>query len=66
MWPWIVGGAAIAGKLAFEYFESKAEEERALASGIHEVDLMTGKQFETFLSIYYRKLGYEVTLTSST
>jgi HJR/Mrr/RecB family endonuclease len=66
MWPWIIGGAVLAGKIVFEYFESKEEEERKLSSGIHEIDTMTGKQFESFLSVYYRKLGYDVTLTPST
>lgn len=66
MWPWIIGGAVIAGKAIFEYLESKEEEERNLLSGIDEIDIMTGKQFEIFLSVYYRKLGYDVTVTPST
>jgi len=43
--------------------EAKAVEERLLASGIHKVDGMTGQEFEQFLSLCYRKLGFKVQMT---
>jgi HJR/Mrr/RecB family endonuclease len=75
MWPFIVGGAAVAVAIAKsvvdrwkeeEKEEEKKEEEekkRLLDSGILEVDEMTGKEFERFLDVHFRNFGYGVTLT---
>lgn len=64
MLPWLIS-AAVAGTLVINHLQEK-EEERAPSSGIYEVDSMTGRQFEEFLSIYFRKVGYDVTLTLQT
>lgn len=66
MLPWLISAAAVAGTLVINHLQEKEEEERALSSGIYEVDSLTGRQFEEFLSIYFRKLGYDVTLTPQT
>lgn len=80
MLPWLIGAAAVASTLVINHLEeqdeerilarniyiNKKKEERALSSGIYEVDSLTGRQFEEFLSIYFRKLGYDVTLTPQT
>jgi HJR/Mrr/RecB family endonuclease len=75
MWPFIVGGAAVAVAIAKsvvdrwkeeEEEEKRLEEEekkRLLDSGILEVDEMTGKEFERFLDVHFRNFGYGVTLT---
>lgn len=63
MLPWLIS-AAVAGTLVINHLQEK-EEERALSSGIYEVDSMIGRQFEEFLSIF-RKVGYDVTLTPQT
>ncbi|MDV2990543.1 MAG: hypothetical protein N4J56_000197 [Chroococcidiopsis sp. SAG 2025] len=74
MLPLIVG-AALAGaaifvgvnELAKESERHRQEEERRiLASGIQEVDKMSGKEFEQLLSILFRKTGYQVSLTLDT
>ncbi len=39
------------------------EERRILASGIREVDEMSGKEFEKLLLLLFRKTGYRVSLT---
>ncbi len=80
MLPWLIGAAAVASSLIINHLDEKEEErilarqiyikrkeeERALSSGIYEVDSMTGREFEFFLSIYFKKLGYDVTLTPQT
>lgn len=80
MIPWLIGAAAVATTLVIRHFEEEEEErilarrihiekknqERALSSGIYEVDNMTGREFEKFLFIYFIKLGYDVILTPQT
>ncbi len=39
------------------------EERRIVASGIVEIDLMTGKEFEQYISLCCRKIGYLTELT---
>jgi restriction system protein len=71
MWPFIVGGAAVAVAIAKsvvdrwkeEEKEEEEEEKRLLDSGILEVDEMTGKEFEKFLALNFINFGYSVTLT---
>ncbi len=73
MWPFIVGAAAVVGAIAKSVFDTLKEQEeikrleeenkRLLDSGILEVDEMTGKEFERFLDIHFKKLGYSVILT---
>jgi restriction system protein len=66
MRPFIVKAAAVIGDIAALVFDTLKEEEsrkRLLDSGILEVDAMTGKEFERFLSVHFEKLGYTVTLT---
>ncbi|MCY7386189.1 MAG: restriction endonuclease [Microcoleus sp. CAN_BIN18] len=72
MWPFI-GAAAVVGAIAKSVFDTLKEQEeikrleeenkRLLDSGILEVDEMTGKEFERFLDIHLKKLGYSVILT---
>lgn len=80
MLPWLIGAAAVATTFVIKHFEEEEEErilarrvyikrkkeERALSSGIYEVDSMTGREFEEFLAIYFGKFGYDVTLTPQT
>lgn len=76
MWPFIVGAAAVVGaaKLVFDTLKEEEERKRLeeeenkrlLDSGILEVDSMTGKEFERFLDIHFRKFGYSVSLTQDT
>lgn len=76
MWPFIVGAAAVVGaaKLVFDTLKEEEERKRLeeeenkrlLDSGILEVDEMTGKEFERFLDIHFRKFGYSVSLTQDT
>ena len=42
----------------------REEEKRIITSGIAEVDLMTGKEFENYISLCCRKIGYLAELTS--
>lgn len=70
MWPVIIGAAAalIGGAFSLIQVEKqrKEEEERLQRSGILEVDVMTGKDFEKFLDVHFRNLGYSVSLTQDT
>lgn len=74
MIPLILGAAALAGAVIYGAHESekarreeeqarREEERRILASGINEVDNMSGKDFEKFLSLLFRNVGYQVSLT---
>ncbi|MBE9096511.1 restriction endonuclease [Tychonema sp. LEGE 07203] len=66
MKPFLVRAAAIVGDIAALVFDTIKEEESKkllLDSGILEVDEMTGKEFENFLEIHFKKLGYIVNLT---
>ncbi|TAG86860.1 MAG: restriction endonuclease [Oscillatoriales cyanobacterium] len=66
MKPFIVRAAAIVGDIAGLVFDTLKEEEsrkRLLNSGILEVDVMTGKEFEIFLDVHFKKMGYNVILT---
>ncbi|MEG3868546.1 restriction endonuclease [Microcoleus sp. MON2_D6] len=66
MKPFIVRAAAVFSDIAALVFDKLTEEDqrkRLLDSGILEVDEMTGKEFEIFLNIHFRNLGYSVTLT---
>ena len=66
MKPFLVRAAAVIGDIAALVFDTLKEEEekkRLLDSGIIEVDEMTGKEFEIFLDVHFKKLGYSVTLT---
>ncbi len=78
MIPIILGAVALAGAAIYGVSEAIKEEERCkqeeerrkqeeekriLASGIYEVDEMSGKEFEKLLSLLFRKTGYEVSLT---
>lgn len=70
MWPVIIGAAAALVGGAFSLIQvekqRKEEEERLQRSGILEVDVMTGKDFEKFLDVHFRNLGYSVSLTQDT
>ncbi|MEK0179738.1 restriction endonuclease [Microcoleus anatoxicus] len=63
----LVAGLVItAVSMILEWIDTFQEEEsrkRLSDSGIWEVDLMTGKEFENFLAIHFRNFGYSVTLT---
>ncbi|MEG4346309.1 restriction endonuclease [Microcoleus sp. A003_D6] len=62
----IVRAAAVIGDIAVSVFDTLKEEElrkRLLESGILEVDEISGKEFERFLEIHFKNLGYSVTLT---
>jgi restriction system protein len=67
MIPLILGAAAIVGAVIYGANESdkarKEEEKRILASGINEVDSMSGKEFEKLLSLLFANAGYQVSLT---
>lgn len=67
MIPLILGAAALAGAVIYGAHESekarREEERRILASGINEIDNMSGKDFEKFLSLLFRNVGYQVSLT---
>ncbi|MEZ2240568.1 restriction endonuclease [Microcoleus sp.] len=66
MKPFLVRAAAIVGDIAALVFDTIKEEEskKILSdSGILEVDAMTGKEFEKFLEIHFKNLGYSVNLT---
>ena len=66
MKPFIVRAAALVGDIAALVFDTVKEKEsrkRLSDSGILEVDEMTGKEFEKFLAVHFRNLGYSVTLT---
>ncbi|MEG3848495.1 restriction endonuclease [Microcoleus sp. herbarium19] len=66
MKPFIVRAAAVIGDIAALVFDTLKEEEekkRLLDSGILEVDEMTGKEFEKFLAVHFKKSGYNVNLT---
>ena len=55
----------IAHKTTEEAERRKREEEkRIIASGIAQVDQMTGKEFEKYISLCCRKIGYLTELTS--
>lgn len=77
----IIIGAALAGAAIYGVNEfikegerqeqeqrrrEQEEERRILASGIREVDEMSGKEFEKLLSLLFRKTGYNVSLTPET
>ncbi|AFY32392.1 restriction endonuclease [Calothrix sp. PCC 7507] len=81
MIPIILGAAALAGAAIYgvselikdgerqrqeEERQRQEKERRILASGIHEVDEMSGKDFEKLLSLLFRKTGYNVSLTPDT
>ncbi len=66
MKPFIVRAAGIIGDiaaLAFDTLKEQDQRKRLSDSGILEVDAMTGKEFEIFLDVHFRNLGYSVTLT---
>ena len=78
MLPVIIGALATAGAIGYgihkvgeeearrqaEEKRRQAEEERRIiASGIAEIDLMTGKEFEQYISLCCRKIGYLAELT---
>ncbi|WP_066378063.1 restriction endonuclease [Anabaena sp. CA = ATCC 33047] len=74
MIPIILGAAALASAAIYGFSElikdnerQHQEEERTiLASGIHEVDEMSGKDFEKLLFLCFTKIGYNVILTPDT
>ncbi|MEG3901320.1 restriction endonuclease [Microcoleus sp. B4-C5] len=66
MKPFIVRAAAVfsdIAALAFDTLKEQEQRKRLSDSGILEVDAMTGKEFEIFLNVHFRNLGYSVTLT---
>ena len=66
MKPFLVRAAAVIGDIAALVLDTLKEEESRkslLDSGILEVDEMTGKEFERFLAVHFRKCGYSVDLT---
>lgn len=67
MFPLLVGAAIAIGSVIIgvsEYERKEEEAKRILASGIDEVDKMTGKEFEKLLLLLFKNLGYQVSLTS--
>ena len=46
--------------------EQRENEEKILQSGISEIDLMEGVQFEHYLELLFRSMGYNVQTTSTT
>lgn len=72
MIPVIIGALATAGAIGYGIYKAGEEEERRreeekrkiVASGIAEIDLMTGKEFEKYISLCCRKIGYLAELTS--
>jgi restriction system protein len=66
MKPFLVRSAAVIGDIAalvFDRLKEEEEKKRLLDSGIIEVDEMTGKEFEIFLDVHFKKNGYTVSLT---
>lgn len=49
-----------------QYKAALEKEKRLLDSRMYEVDVMTGKEFEKFLYLCFKKLDYSVKLTSDT
>jgi restriction system protein len=57
-WPlWTIFAAILVGRLALAWYETQ----RLARSGIHEIDEMTGAEFERRLVVLFRALGYQVT-----
>lgn len=66
MKPFIVRAAAVLGEISvavLDILKAEQEKKHLLDSGILEVDEMTGKEFEKFLDIHFKNLGYGVILT---
>lgn len=51
--------------LGIQLFLKKMREERLKRSGIHEVDRMSGYQFEKYLSTLFKENGYKTRVTKS-
>lgn len=47
------------------YVQKRFRRAKYLKSGIHQVDIMTGEEFEEFLQAHYEKRGYTVDTTPS-
>ncbi len=48
-----------------ERTKEKNEFEKLSKSGIDQIDAMTGREFEIYLSVLFRNLGYKVKLTKA-
>lgn len=59
---WVFLGV-LAAVFAFKQIDRWQEERRLAAAGMDEVDQMTGKDFEKFLEVVFRRLGYSVERT---
>jgi len=64
--PWIAGGLFVLAAVIFVYLpwrKKRAGEVALRKSGINEIDVLSGKDFEAFLSLCFREHGYKVQLT---
>lgn len=52
--------------LVYSYVKSRLKENKLKKSGIHDIDCMDGIQFEHYLSVLFKGLGYSVEVTKST
>lgn len=52
--------------LGIKFYISRLEEERLKQSGIKEIDNMDGLQFEKYLAVLFRSLGYKTEETNAT
>lgn len=60
-WPvWMILGSIWAIKIAFKLYESY----RLSKAGMADIDKMNGKEFEKYLAVLFKKLGYKVKRTS--
>jgi restriction system protein len=56
----------LAGLTIWVFYINHKREERIRKSGIQDVDLMDGIQFERYLVVLFKQLGYKVQTTPST
>ncbi|WP_068981751.1 restriction endonuclease [Bacillus sp. 37MA] len=49
--------------LWFRSYSAKKEREKILNSGINQIDLMNGTDFEQFLGVLFKRMGYKVAFT---
>ena len=63
IWLFLIPPTLAVLRFSVPLFLAYRKKQRLVASGIAEIDTMDGREFEQYLQILFRKLGYQVQLT---